>query len=72
MADEAEVVEPATAAVNPEMVDDTPTDEATAEQEAEATAQAAEADADDTDADDTDAADAADDTVHAADDKDDA
>ena len=72
VADEAEVVEPATAAVNPEMVDDTPTDEATAEQEAEATAQAAEADADDTDADDTDAADAADDTVHAADDKDDA
>ena len=47
VADEAEVVEPATAAVNPEMVDDTPTDEATAEQEAEATAQAAEADADD-------------------------
>lgn len=67
--DEAEALEPATAAVNPDAVDDAPAEDTTIEQSAEAAAVAADTDAaeaedteaEDTDADDTDAADSKDD-----------
>ena len=64
--DEVEAIEPATAAVNPAEVDDTPAedtavDDTAAEDSATETSADAAADADDTDADDTDAADSKDD-----------